>query len=65
MIFFGERSLRKATREFAAHYHEERSHQGIGNRLITPKVPIDATRGSIRCFERLGGTLRFYHRAAA
>ncbi len=26
MIFFGERSLRKATREFAAHYHAERNH---------------------------------------
>ena len=30
MIFFGERSLRKATREYAAHYHRERNHQGIG-----------------------------------
>ncbi|MCZ6807076.1 MAG: integrase core domain-containing protein, partial [Deltaproteobacteria bacterium] len=26
MIFFGGRSLRKATREFAAHYHSERIH---------------------------------------
>ena len=26
MIFFGERSLRKATRDFAAHYHTERNH---------------------------------------
>jgi hypothetical protein len=36
MIFFGERSLRKATREYAAHYHRERNHQGIDNRLIAP-----------------------------
>ena len=34
IIFFGERSLRKATREYAAHYHGERNHQGIDNRLI-------------------------------
>ena len=27
MIFFGERSLRKATREYAAHDHRERNHQ--------------------------------------
>jgi transposase InsO family protein len=65
MIFFGERSLRRATREFAAHYHEERNHQGVGNRLIAPKEPVDAPRGSIRCSERLGGMLRFYHRAVA
>jgi transposase InsO family protein len=25
MIFFGERSLRRATREYAAHYHRERT----------------------------------------
>jgi transposase InsO family protein len=27
MILFGERSLRNATREYAAHYHRERNHQ--------------------------------------
>jgi len=65
MIFFGERSLRKATHEFAAHYHEERNHQGIGNRLIAPKAPAPGATGPVRCSERLGGMLRFYHRAAA
>jgi hypothetical protein len=56
MIFFGERSLRKATREFAAHYHRERNHQGIDNRLIEPTSHNDS---------KLGAMLRFYHRAAA
>ena len=65
VIFFGERSLRKATREFATHYHEERNHQGIGNRLITPRRPVGTSGQPIRCSERLGGLLRFYHRAAA
>jgi transposase InsO family protein len=65
MIFFGERSLRKATQEFAAHYHEERNHQGIGNRLITPKRHTGSPGEPIRCSERLGGLLRFYHRTAA
>ena len=36
MIFFGERSLRKAVHEFMVHYHSERNHQGLGNRLIIP-----------------------------
>jgi len=65
MIFFGKHSLRRATREFATHYHEERNHQGIGNRLITPKRPVSDNHGEIRCSQRLGGMLRFYHRAAA
>ncbi len=37
MIFFGERSLRRATRDFVAHYHAERYHQGLDNRLIEPR----------------------------
>jgi len=65
MIFFGEQSLRRATREFAAHYHEERNHQGVGNRLITPRRPVGDEQIPIHCSQRLGGMLRFYHRAAA
>ena len=65
MIFFGERSLRKATREFAAHYHMERNHQGLGNRLIERDDSAESTIGAVDCLQRLGGLLRFYHRAAA
>jgi transposase InsO family protein len=65
MIFFGERSLRRATREYAAHYHGERNHQGIGNRLIEPYGREASASGSIECAQRLNGMLRFYHRAAA
>jgi transposase InsO family protein len=65
VIFFGERSLRKATREFAAHYHRERNHQGLSNRLIEPDNRRGSTFKAIECVQRLGGLLRFYHRAAA
>jgi len=49
MIFFGEPSLRKATREFSAHYHRERNHQGIDNRLIEPTSHNDCKLGAMRC----------------
>jgi transposase InsO family protein len=39
MILFGEGSLRKAIREFVVHYHHERNHQGLGNRLIMDEGP--------------------------
>ena len=39
MIFIGEASLRRAVREFMAHYHAERNHQGLGNRLIGAERP--------------------------
>jgi len=65
MIFFGERSLQKATREYAAHYHRERNHQGIDNRLIEPGDRPASTISAIECVQRLGGMLRFYHRVAA
>ncbi|MGA2990628.1 MAG: integrase core domain-containing protein [Candidatus Korobacteraceae bacterium] len=64
MILFGERSLRKVIREFVVHYHLERNHQGLGNRLITPEVCPSAHRGSIQRRQRLGGILNYYHRAA-
>jgi len=65
MIFFGERSLRKATREFAAHYRTERNHQGLDNRLIESDGRGESVIGRVACRERLGGMLRFYRRAAA
>ncbi len=65
MIFFGERSLRKATREFAAHYHMERNHQGQDNRLIEAEDDDRSTLGVVQCVQRLGGMLRYYRRQAA
>lgn len=41
MIFFGQASLQHAIRQFMAHYHIERNHQGIENRLLQP-VPATA-----------------------
>ena len=65
MILFGEGSLRKAIHEFVAHYHGERNHQGLGNRLIVPDENQVGNRGAIRRRERLGGMLNYYYRQAA
>ena len=65
MIFFGERSLRRALAEFTAHYHEERNHQGLDNRLIEPGAEVGRAEGDVTCRERLGGLLRYYYRDAA
>jgi putative transposase len=63
LILFGERRLLRALDHFGAHYHGERNHQGLGNELITPETrPLRGTH--VRCRERLGGLLRYYHRAA-
>lgn len=64
MIFFGEDSLRTAVREFVLHYHVERNHQGLDNRLITP-IDLKAQRGPIKRRQRLGGLLNYYYREAA
>jgi putative transposase len=65
MIFFGEKSLRRALTEFAEHYHAERNHQGLGNNIITPGEEVGRTSGDIQCSDRLGGMLRYYHREVA
>jgi transposase InsO family protein len=65
MIFFGERSLRNAVGQYLLHYHGERNHQGLSNKLIEPGEEVGQADGEIECHERLGGLLRYYHRSAA
>jgi transposase InsO family protein len=65
LVLFGEGSLRKAISEFMAHYHMERHHQGLANRLIRPKPGHVGNAGAIQRRERLGGMLNYYYRAAA
>jgi hypothetical protein len=65
MIFIGEESLRRAVRHFLAHHHEERTHQGLGNRPISPGKEAGRTAGAIERRERLGALLQYYHRRAA
>ena len=65
MIFIGGASLRRAIREFMAHYHAERNHQGMGNRLIRGEESSVPGRGPVDRRIRLGGMLSFYRYAAA
>ena len=60
-----EGMLRKAVAEFLAHYHAERNHQGLGNRIPMPGEEVGRPSGEIECRARLGGLLRYYHRQAA
>jgi hypothetical protein len=43
--------------------HDERSHQGIGNRIVSGAVP--QSRGSIEARQPLDGMQSDYHRRAA
>ncbi len=65
MIFCGVRSLRYAVSHYVAHYDGERNHQGVGNQLLAPVIPIAHTKGHVKRRARLGGTLNFYYRDAA
>jgi len=65
LILVGEDSLRRAVREFVAHYHLERNHQGLGNVLIFPLDVQARSDDRVVSRERLGGLLKYYHRPAA
>ena len=67
LILFGEASLRRVLKEYLVHFHQERNHQGKDNVLLFPCNPQSASsfERSIRCHERLGGLLKYYHREAA
>jgi hypothetical protein len=52
-----------ASDEYMEHYHLERTHQGLDNRLIDG-VP-ECSTGRILRLPRLGGLLNSYYREAA
>ena len=65
MVLIGESSLQRATSEFILHYHAERNHQGLGNKIIRPEFAEFPKQGPINGRKRLGGLLRYYYREAA
>jgi transposase InsO family protein len=66
LMLFGEGSLRYALAAYTTHYHQERPHQGKGNVVLMPSPEHAAKRASpLRCRDRIGGLLKYYHREAA
>src|SRR5262249_37384329 len=65
MILFGEASLRTAIANFVVHYHSERNHQGLANKLISSEAAPLGSKGEVKRRQRLGGMLNYYYRAAA
>ena len=65
MVLIGKGSRRRAVREFVAHYHHERNHQGLDHRLILPLSTAPPPRGRVPCRQRLGGMLHYDYRSAA
>jgi transposase InsO family protein len=63
LIPIGDRHLRRAVAQYVAHYHCERNHQGLDNRLISGQ-PMSRMTSRVRRRPRLGGLLNFYERAA-
>ena len=64
MILFGEVSLRTTIQNFVVHYHTERNHQGLANRIINPEPGHLGSAGGVQRRQRLGGMLNYYYRAA-
>jgi len=65
LILFGEEALPRTVRSFLLHYHGERNHQGLANRIIDPGEEVGRHEGRVACRQRLGGLLRYYYRPAA
>jgi hypothetical protein len=55
---------RRAVDQFCDHYHRERTHQGLENKIIKPEFG-STEEGEVNYRERFGGLLRYYYRDAA
>jgi len=65
MIFFGQASLRHTITQYMTHYHDERNHQGLENRLLRPLCAVGEPHARVKRRQRLGGMLSYYHHEAA
>ena len=65
IIPLGEDHLRHVVKEYTKHYHAERNHQGLDNRLIEKPQVVVAMNSAVVRNERLGGVLNYYERRAA
>src|SRR5205814_1554233 len=65
MVLLGERSLYDAIQQYLAHYHHERTHQGLDNQRIAPEPEHNDQGGAVVRRDRLVGLLRYYYREAA
>jgi transposase InsO family protein len=64
-LVFGEKHFDYLVREYVEHYHQERPHQGLENKLLSGEPPPALPAGEIQCRTRLGRLLKHYYRAAA
>ena len=64
MIILGERHLRFFIDGQVEHYHPERNHHGLSNRLIVDPGFSSMDDGPVICRKRLGRLLNYHLRAA-
>jgi putative transposase len=65
LILFSESALKTAIAEYVTHFHAERPHQGLDNKIIQPEFENPDRTAEIKCRKRLGGLLKYYYREAA
>jgi transposase InsO family protein len=65
VVVLGEGHLRLVIREYVEHYHRERNHQGLNNKLLERAPPPANPEAEVDRRERLGGLLNYYYREAA
>jgi hypothetical protein len=54
--------MRQLVREYVEHYHGERNHQGLDNKLVVATTGHATMSGRVLRRQRLGGVLNHYHR---
>ncbi len=71
--FIGRGGLERALNQYLVHYHEQRPHQGKGNRPLTDSAQVcqphqisiaDFKASRVRCVTANNGTIRHYELAA-
>ena len=57
VVPLGEGHLRWLLKEYMAHYHGERTHRGLGNKLVDGQDGVANLNVPVKCRKRVGGLL--------
>jgi len=61
LVLMSQRALREAVENYVQHFHQERPHQGLENKITSPQFEASEPVASIGCRKRLGGLLKYYY----
>ena len=61
LVLISERAQWEVLENYTEHFHHERPHQGLENKITAPQFQVQEPTESVGRRKRLGGLLQYYY----